>query len=648
MCGICGVVNFDGRPVEPEVIRAMTASLVHRGPDGEGTYVNSTVAEPRRPAVALGHRRLAIIDLSPNGKQPMTNEDGSLWIVFNGEIYNFRELRARLQAQGHSFRSSSDTEVILYLYQELGEKCLEELDGMFAFALWDERRKRLFLARDRVGKKPLYYTHAGSAFVFGSEVKAILRNPGISGELSVESLSSYFTFGYPPSDQTFYKGIHQLEPAHAMTVGPDGRTEVWRYWDLEFSPAPGRAPSLTEATDRVRTLVTDAVEKRLVSDVPIGAFLSGGIDSSIVVGLMSRLMDRPVKTFSIGFTGDPDFDETRYARIVAGHFHTDHTEFIVEPHAINLIEPLVWQHDGPFGDPSTVPTFILSRLTREHVTVALNGDGGDELFAGYLRFHASVAAERLPPGLSRLANQALKMLPEPKQYHHWLRRAQRFFSAASEPLFVRLRQWTTFFDRDLSSLLRPEVLEGIRIGDIGYPRKLLDRTTRFSTLSKVLYINFMTYLPEDLLVKTDRTTMAHGLEGRSPFLDHRLAEYAAALPDRYKLRRGTTKYVLKAAFADLLPAEILHRGKRGFGVPLGAWFRGELRDYVQDLLMSPSALSREYLEPAFVARTVREHVEGNRDHGNRLWLLLTFEVWLRMMRDQAHLRHPEFSRPALA
>jgi len=648
MCGICGVINFDGRPIDHRVIEAMTASLAHRGPDGAGIYFNTMERGQRGPTAALGHRRLAIIDLSPNGNQPMANEDRSLWIVFNGEIYNFRELRTRLQAQGHAFRSGSDTEVVLHLYEELGEKCLEELEGMFAFALWDERQKRLFLARDRVGKKPLYYARVGASFVFGSEVKALLRNPEIPGEPSAEALSTYFTFGYPPSDQTFYKRLRQLEPAHAMTVGPDGRMDMWRYWDLDFAPAPWRTPSFAEATDRVRSLVTEAVRKRLVSDVPIGAFLSGGIDSSIVVGLMSRLMDRPVKTFSIGFTGDPDFDETRYARIVADHFRTEHTEFIVEPKAINLIEPLVWQHDGPFGDPSTVPTFIMSRLTREHVTVALNGDGGDELFAGYLRFHASVAAERLPPGLSRLANQVLRMLPEPKQYHHWLRRAQRFFSAASDPLFVRLRRWTAFFDRDLCALLRPEVFEGIDTVGIGYPQELFDRTARFSTLSKVLYVNFMAYLPDDLLVKADRSTMAHGLEGRSPFLDHRLAEYAAALPDQYKFRRGTTKYVLRAAFADLLPAQILRRGKRGFGVPLGAWFRGELRDYVQDLLLSPTALSREYLEPSFVARMVREHVEGDRDHGNRLWLLLTFEVWLRMMRDQAHRRDYAFSQSAFA
>lgn len=617
------------------------ASLTHRGPDAEGSHVNARQASSAGPAVALGHRRLAIIDLSPNGRQPMTNEDDSLWIVLNGEIYNFRELRAQLQSRGHSFCSESDTEVVLHLYEELGEKCVEALDGMFAFALWDERRKRLFLARDRVGKKPLYYGRVGSTFLFGSEVKALLRHPAVSGEVSLEALPCYFTFGYAPQGQTFYRGLHQLKPAHAMTVDADGREDIWRYWDLDFGGArAGRAgvPSLSEATARVQTLVTDAVRKRLVADVPVGAFLSGGLDSSIVVGLMSRLMDKPVKTFSIGFTGDPDFDETRYARIVASHFGTDHTEFIVEPKAIDLIEPLVWHHDGPYGDPSAIPTSIMAKLTRQHVTVALNGDGGDEIFAGYLRFQAALAADRLPPALGRLAGRILSAVPEPKAYHHWLRRAQRFFTAASDGLFGRLQRWTAFFDADLRELLRSEVFAGIPVGGSGYPPELIARTSQFSTLSKVLYVNFMTYLPEDLLVKMDRATMMHSLEGRSPFLDHHLADYVAGLPDSYKLRRGTTKYILREAFADLLPQEILRRGKRGFGVPLGAWFRGELRDYLQENLLSPTALSRDFLQPAFVARMVREHVEGVRDHGNRLWALLTFEVWLRMMRDQAGRR----------
>jgi len=631
MCGIAGILNLNKAPVSADALRAMTGSLAHRGPDAEGFVFlpNDTHQSPVR--IGLGHRRLAIIDLSTNASQPMTNEDESLWMVFNGEVYNFNALRTRLQAQGHSFRSSSDAEVVLHLYEELGEKCVEELEGMFAFALWDERRKRLLLARDRVGKKPLYYISAGSVFVFGSEVKSLLRHPAVSAEISLEALPHYFTFGYPPPGQSFYRGICQLPPAHTMTLDADGRIEVRRYWDLDFSGAPSKGLSLSEASTQIRTLVTEAVRKRLVSDVPLGAFLSGGIDSSIVVGLMSQLLDKPVKTFSLGFAGDPHFDETHHARLVANHFRTDHTEFIVEPKAIDLIESLVWQHDGPFADSSAIPTFLLSQLTRQHVTVALTGDGGDELFAGYLRFQACVVAERLPPGFCRLCARVLAPIPEPKQYHHWLRRTQRFFDGASNPIFGRLQRWVSAFDHDLTKLLRPEVFDGIQTRGIGYSPETLSKTTRYSALSKVLYVNFMSYLSEDLLVKMDRATMAHGLEGRSPFLDHRLAEYVAGLPDQFKLRWGTTKYILKQAFAHLLPAQILRRGKRGFGVPLGAWFRGELRGYLQDLLLSPSALFREYLVAPYVAALVREHVEGRRDHGHRLWTLLAFEVWLRQV-----------------
>jgi asparagine synthase (glutamine-hydrolysing) len=627
MCGICGMLRLNGGPASADVVAKMAATLRHRGPDGSGLHVDGPVG--------LGHTRLKIIDLSEAASQPMSNKDGTLWIVFNGEIYNFKELRKSLEKyHGHVFRSSSDTEVVLRLYEELGEKCVEELEGMFAFALWDARRHRLFLARDRVGKKPLYYASAGTTFVFGSEVKALLRHPAVGLEPLLAALPHYFTFGCPPPGQTFYHGIRQLPPAHSMTVEADGRIELRRYWDLDFSRAPGKQPSLAEASADVRTLVTEAVRKRLVADVPLGAFLSGGIDSSIVVGLMSRLLDRPVKTFSLGFEGDPDFDETHYARMVATHFRTDHTEFIVKPKAIDLIETLVRHHDGPFGDSSAIPTYIVSQLTRQHVTVALNGDGGDELFAGYLRFQACLAAERLNPGFSRLCSRALGAFPEPKQYHHWLRRAQRFFAASSSPLFDRLGRWIGIFGEDLPRLLRPDVFAGIATTGIGYPADMLAKTAAFSPLSKILYVNFMTYLPDDLLVKMDRSTMAHGLEGRSPFLDHRLAEYVAGLPDHFKLRWGTTKYILKRAFADLLPAEILRRGKKGFGVPLGAWFRGELKEYLQDLLLSPRALSRDYLEPTYVATLVSEHLQGVRDHGSRLWALLAFEVWLRSIHSR--------------
>lgn len=627
MCGICGFYRFDGAPASAQIVTQMAQTLKHRGPDGSGLFAEGSVG--------LGHTRLKIIDLSDAATQPMSNDKATLWIVFNGEIYNFKELRRWLQARGYTFRSQSDTEVLLYLYEELGEKCVQELDGMFAFAVWDKRLRQLFLARDRVGKKPLYYMKSPTFFAFGSEVKALLQHPDVPAELSLEAIPHYFSFGYPPPGQTFYRGILQLPPAYTMTVEANGQINSRCYWDLDLSPRSGKRVAVPEAIGQIRTLLTEAVQKRLVSDVPLGAFLSGGIDSSIVVGVMSRLMDRPVKTFSLGFAGDADFDETEYARLVATHFHTDHTEFVVEPKAIDLIESLIWHHDGPFGDSSAIPTSIVARLTRQQVTVALNGDGGDELFAGYLRFQACLAADRLPAGFSKLLGTALAALPEPKQYHHWLRRSQRFFAGASRPLFERIHRWISVFSDDLPALLRPELFGDALTAGVGYPKDLIAKADSLSTLSKVLYVNFKTYLPDDLLVKMDRCTMAHGLEGRSPFLDHRLAEYVAGLPDGWKLRWGTTKYILKQAFADMLPDEILRRGKRGFGVPLGAWFRDELREYLQDHLLAPTARSRDYLQPAAVEGLIRAHLQGEGDYGYRLWAILAFEVWLRSVRQMA-------------
>ena len=636
MCGICGIVNIDGRPVESDVLRGMTASLAHRGPDAEGTFYRPRRGSEDGPAIGLGHRRLAVIDLSANAAQPMANDSQTLWIVFNGEIYNFKELRDRLEKDGGSrFRSSSDTEVVFRLYEKYGEQCVEQLDGMFAFAVWDQRRRQLFLARDRTGKKPLYYVKTAASFLFASEVKALLRHPEVNAGLSLEALPYYFAFGYPPPGQTFYRSIEQLPPAHTMVVTAEGRMECRRYWDLDFTRGRANRPSLEEATEEVRRLVTEAVRKRLVADVPLGAFLSGGVDSSIVVGIMSRLQDKPVKTFSLGFTGDPEFDETPYARQVASHFGTEHTEFIVEPKAIDLIESIVRRYDGPFGDSSAIPTSIVSQLTRQHVTVALNGDGGDEVFAGYLRFQACLAAERLPSGVSRAAASLLGAFPEPTGYYHRLRRAQRFFAGASYPLFERLKRWVAIFDDDLTRLLRSDMFQSMEFSEMGFSQSVLEKTSSYSPLSKLLYVNFMTYLPEDLLVKVDRATMAYGLEGRSPFLDHRLMEYVAGLPDQFKVRWGTNKFILKKAFEDLLPESILHRNKRGFGVPLGAWFRKELREYVQDLLLAPKACSHEYLEPAYVTTLVRDHMQGFRDNGPRLWALLAFEVWLRLMKQEA-------------
>lgn len=627
MCGISGVLSLDGSPVSPSMVEAMSGSLVHRGPDDSGLYVNG--------CVGLGHTRLKIIDLSPAARQPMTNEDGTLWIVFNGEIYNYRQLRTTLKNSGHPFRSDSDTEVILHLYEEKADRCVEDLDGMFAFALWDARRRTLLLARDRVGKKPLFYYHDRRLFAFASEIKALFGHPSIPVDIDRTAIPLYFLYGYVPTPASFYRGISSLPPAHALTVTCDGSLHARQYWDLSFSA--GSAGDLALANDgvvagRVRELVTEAVRKRLVADVPLGAFLSGGIDSSIVVGVMNRLTREPVKTFSIGFSGDRAFDETRYARLAARHFRTDHTEFVVEPRAIDLIETLVWHHDGPFGDPSGIPTYIVSRLTREHVTVALNGDGGDELFAGYLRFSASMMAERIPASVMRGGNWALSLFAEPRNYHSLLRRAQRFFRSAGTPFYERFTRWISLFYDDLDLLINGDLLSHANGADrISYFRGYLEKISGCTPLSQLLYLNMKTYLPDDLLVKMDRTTMAHALEARSPFLDTALMEYAASLPDRMKLRWGQTKYILRKAFSDLLPPQILGRGKRGFGVPLGTWFKGELGDFVRDLLLSPDARMKEYLNPGYVGRVIQEHLEGVRDHGHRLWSVLAFEVWLRAL-----------------
>ena len=628
MCGICGVVEFDGRPVPLDLVARMMTSLAHRGPDGQGTFFHAEPGEA--PSVALGHLRLAIVDLTPSASQPMTNEDGTLWITFNGEIYNFRTLRTELAARGHPFRSNSDTEVILHLYEEMGDRCVERLEGMFSFALWDGRRRRLVLARDRVGKKPLYVYRDRHRLVFASEIKALLCHPDVPDDVDEAAIPLYLSYGYVVPPATFYRSIESVLPGHVMVVAPTGEASSRPYWDLRFPEARAAAPiGEAEAAQRVRELVTVAVEKRLVADVPLGAFLSGGLDSTIIVGLMSQLRDEPVRTFSIGFSGDPAFDETRYARIAAERFGTRHTEFVVEPTAVDLIETLTHHHDGPFGDSSAIPTFLLSRLTREHVTVALSGDGGDELFAGYLRFYAALVGEWMPSALTRLGGWALGSIPESLHHHSKLRMAQRFFGAAGESLYERFARWTAFFSEDLDAVLDPDLRRRLPAMDrLAHFRPHLDRIGGYSTLARLLYLNTKTYLPDDLLVKTDRCSMANSLEVRSPFLDHALMEYVALLPDRFKLRRGTTKYVLKRAFRDLVPPEIAARGKRGFGVPLGAWFRGELAEYLGDMLES-GARCHQWLDGSYVARLLAEHRRGQRDHGQRLWTILTLEAWLR-------------------
>jgi asparagine synthase (glutamine-hydrolysing) len=637
MCGICGERRFDRQRPAAEELVAMRDRLLHRGPDASGVFASPVGFG------GLAFRRLRIIDLTPNANQPMPNEDGSVHVVFNGEIYNFRELRRDLAARGHQFRSASDTEAIVHLYEEKGPACIADLEGMFAIAIWDDRTERLTLARDRAGKKPLFYYQSDRLFAFASEIKAFLSHPDIDLEIDPESLPFYFTHGCVPNPATFYRNVRQVEPGTYLTVDASGDINPHRYWRLEY-PLESEVPPVTqaEAIAGIRQRLTAAVERRLISDVPLGAFLSGGIDSTIVVGLMSQLISEPVKTFSIGFEGDAAYDETPYARLVAERFKTSHTEFRVAPSAIDLIDTLVWHHDGPFGDSSAVPTYVVSKLAREHVTVVLTGDGGDEVFAGYRRFWAALQFERLPRPIARAGGALLSRMPAPGHERHWFAEAQRFFRAGDAAADERATIWNALFYDELPSLLRPEFAGRLQsIDPLRHLAAERERMTGRSALSRLLQINFVSYLADDLLVKLDRMTMAHALEARSPFLDRELVEYAAALPDRFKLSGRRTKAILRDAFADLLPPAIERRGKMGFGVPVGSWFRRGLREYMRDTLLAPGARYREMLSGPFVEGLVSRHLAGDANLGQQLWSLICFERWLQLLpewRRQARLQ----------
>jgi asparagine synthase (glutamine-hydrolysing) len=637
MCGICGVLDLHGQPVDAAVGQRMMDLLWHRGPDGSGSLVLQAPPSQTSPSIFLGHCRLKIIDLSDAARQPLANEDETIWVIFNGEIYNFLELRRELEQRGHDFRSRSDTETIVHAYEAFGDDCLTHLDGMFAFALWDGRRGRLILARDRSGKKPLFYSFDGTRLTFASEIKAILTCPWVERRIAVDHLPALLTFGYVPTPRTLYHDISQVPPASYVVVDRDGLEGPFRYWRPTFSPAAnGHAPSALHAAQRVRGLLTEAVKRRLISDVPLGALLSGGLDSSIVVGLMSQLMTEPVRTFTIGMADDPSFDERPYAEMAARHFQTDHTQFVVKTDAVALMERLLWHHDQPYGDSSAIPTYLVSKLARQQVTVVLNGDGGDEVFAGYERFLGALVAQRMPRWMTPMGRAIAHCLPRQQGYHSVRRRLERFLDNSATSPEERFLGWMTYFHRStLKGLLRPELTASLE------PEALQTSFMHWSAaaeglplLHRLLQVNFMTYLPDDLHVKMDRVSMAHGLETRSPMLDTALVEYVAALPPHLKIHRTRMKYVLRVACGDLLPPPLRHRKKHGFGVPLGSWFRHQLRAYIEDTLLSPQARLRAYCNQAFIRTLFQEHIDGRRQHGNRLWLLLTFEVWLRMLEDK--------------
>jgi len=628
MCGICGFIRSGvNEPASRLVLEQMVDMIAHRGPDSSGLFSNN--ADNReKVSVNLGHSRLSIIDLTDSARQPISNENGTIQLVCNGEIYNFIQLRKDLQQAGHHFRSNTDIEVVVHAYERYGDEVSKYLDGMFAFALWDERNQKLLLARDRTGKKPLYYSFKNGHFTFASEIKSLRVCPWVEDEISIVKIPEYLTYGYVCAPNTLYDGIYQLPPASYLVVEEGVLKGPFKYWQLQF---PDRGQELCQnerqISVRLRELLTQAVEKRLISDVPLGALLSGGLDSSIVVGIISKLLNRPVRTFSIGFKDDSSFDESRYAADVARHFNTQHTEFMVRMDAASLMEKLLWHYDQPYGDSAAIPTYLVSQLARQYVTVALNGDGGDEVFAGYDRFRAVLASARIPSPLMGLGAAMVRMLPRRYGYYSLKRRFERFFNSdnGNTPL-GRYLGWMSIFNKEMLDELTGQESE---VTD--FYTQNLDSSKNMSLLHRILHLNFATYLPDDLNLKMDRMSMANALETRSPFLDTDVIEYVAKLHPRYKIRGSRTKYILRSAFEDLLPKHICQRPKHGFGMPLGIWFRNELGERFKDMLLLEDARSKTYFRQPVIERLYMQHQSGQFDHGYRLWTLLQFELWLRML-----------------
>jgi len=629
MCGIAGIFSFDSeKEVSEGLLKKMCSVLGHRGPDDEGIEIFSG------GKAGFGHRRLSIIDIE-GGHQPLSNEDGTVWVVFNGEIYNFQELRQDLEKNGHRFKTRTDVEVIIHLYEDKGVRCLDDLRGMFAFGLWDGREGRLFVARDRLGQKPLIYTFLNGQFIFASEIKAILQLPTVSRSVNAAALNDYLTYQYVPHPLTMFEGIEKLSPAHYMVV-ERRRREVKRYWNVDFS----REENLPEPeySRRIRSLLEEATKLRLISDVPLGAFLSGGVDSSITVALMSELTGRPVKTFSIGFK-EKKFDELRYARMIAERYKTEHQEFIVEPKCLEVLDDLIWHYDEPFADSSAIPTYYVSRMTSKFVKVALSGDAGDECFAGYPRYKAVKIAgcfDKLPVALQRIiANRYWQKLPASVEQKSLRRRLKKLMLELKKRPEERYLRWICIFDDEWKEILFADEFARKVAGrkSAYYIENYYDRHSRRDFLSRTTYVDLMTYLPSDLLVKVDIASMTHSLETRSPFLDHKVVELAGKMPMRYKLRGFQDKYILRKTFRDLLPPEIVRRKKMGFGVPIGRWFRTELKDYIRGVLLDTRTLGRGYFKEESIRRLIGEHVEGKFDHGYRLWSLLVLELWHRRFID---------------
>jgi asparagine synthase (glutamine-hydrolysing) len=633
MCGIAGKLSFDGSPVCREIVDAMRDLQVHRGPDGAGSWTDGPVG--------LAHRRLSIIDLSDSALQPMANEDGSVVIVFNGEIYNFQALREELSGKGHVFSSSSDTEVIVHLYEEMGPRVVERLRGMFAFAIWDARKRRLMLARDRVGKKPLFYHMDGRGIAFASEVRSLFADQSIPREPDYLAIHHYLTYQYVPAPWSAFAGVASLPPASVMIVSEDGAHTIERYWRLDYSEKLDIAED--EAIERVTELIMEATRLRMIADVPLGAFLSGGVDSSVVVAAMALQSSEPVKTFTIGFR-EQAYDEAPYARAVAERYSTDHTELVVEPHAIDVLPKLVWHYGNPFADSSALPTYYVAEMTRRYVTVALNGDGGDESFGGYERYARFLAMRRFDALSPTIRDALWRFVPESRRLPRTglsrkARRAAELFLGGPERRYAEFMLY--FTNREKAVLYTPEFAGRIRGTDsIDLLRTAWGNVGSAADADRLMGTDVAMYLPDDLLVKVDIATMANSLEARSPLLDHELMEFAAQLPADFKVRGNETKYLLKRVAERLLPHEVIYRPKMGFGVPIVDWFRGELADYVGDVLLDPLAVRRGIFRRECVETYLRDHRNGTADYSYRRWALLMLELWFQTYIDRSPVDGP--------
>lgn len=635
MCGICGkVYRHHERPVEEDIIKKMCDAIVHRGPDDMGYHVDKNVG--------IGMRRLSIIDLA-GGHQPIFNEDGSIAVILNGEIYNFPELRARLESQGHIFKTKSDTEMIVHLYEEKGEDCVHDLRGMFGFALWDSKQKRLMVARDRIGIKPIYYALDDEKLLFGSELKSLLQDPDLSRDFDHFALNCYFSFMNTLAPDSIFKNVRKLLPGQYFIYEND-KFRIENYW--QFSLQENRTLTEADAIEQLVEKLQESVKIRLISDVPLGAFLSGGIDSSSVVALMSKVSDSPVKTFSIGFKSKA-FNELEYARQVAKQYNTDHHEFMVEPDAIPIIDDLIWYLDEPFSDPSAIPTYFVSKIAREQVTVVLTGDGGDEMFAGYSGYNVEAVLNRFRkiPGFIRngIIKNVLNIFPNTPfaKFNEQKARMARILERVDMPAEQRFFSRHHVFSGDEKHQLYAADFMTSLNGEFDITDRLMsyiDFPNKANPVDKMLFLDTNLYLPNDMLVKVDRMSMAASLEARVPLLDHILVEFVSTLPSHMKVRGTTTKYILKKAMERFLPNEILYRRKQGFNVPLNEWFRNDLTQLASDVLLDRVTTNRGILNRTAIENIIQSHQKKERDLSFQIWSLIVFEKWCRRFLDESPTR----------